>query len=60
MPHNFIINIDHDGNDTWIATGHGLGWASGDGYYAGLQEKPQWLTDVENAKTPTPVQVADH
>ncbi|MHB8970583.1 MAG: hypothetical protein ACYC3X_08005 [Pirellulaceae bacterium] len=44
VPHNFIINIDHDGNDTWIATGKGLGWASGSGYYAGLQENPQWLT----------------
>ena len=25
FPHNFIINIDHDGNDTWVATGQGSG-----------------------------------
>ena len=60
VPHNFIINIDHDGNDTWIATGHGLGWAIGDGYYAGLQEKPQWLADQGVTVTPAPAQVADH
>ena len=23
VPHNFIINLDHDGNDTWVATGKG-------------------------------------
>ncbi len=43
VPHNFIINIDHDGNDTWIATGKGLGWAIGEGYYPGLKANPEWL-----------------
>lgn len=37
VPHSFIINLDHDGHDTWVATGKGLGWAIGDGYYAGLK-----------------------
>ncbi|MHB0959827.1 MAG: ligand-binding sensor domain-containing protein [Pirellulaceae bacterium] len=62
VPHNFAINIDHDGNDTWIATGHGLGWAIGDGYYAGLQEKPEWLAEAEaeNAQKPATVLSADH
>ncbi len=60
VPHNFIINIDHDGNDTWIATGHGLGWAIGDGYYAGLQDQPQWLTDAEKSGTAPAVPAADH
>ena len=40
VPHSFIINLDHDGNDTWVATGKGLGWAIGDGYYAGLKKSP--------------------
>ena len=25
VPQNFAIYIDHDGNDTWVATGKGLG-----------------------------------
>ncbi len=45
VPQNFIIYINHDGNDTWVATGKGLGWAIGDGYYAGLKSNPTWLTE---------------
>ena len=37
VPHNFIINIDFDGNDVWVATAKGLGWAIGDGYYKGVK-----------------------
>ena len=43
VPHNFIIDIDHDGDDSWVATGKGLGWAIGDGYYPGLKKNPPWL-----------------
>ena len=43
VPQNFAIYIDHDGNDTWVATGKGLGWAIGEGYYAGLKSNPAWL-----------------
>jgi hypothetical protein len=43
VPHNFIINLDHDDHDTWVATGKGLGWAIGDDYYPGLKKSPQWL-----------------
>jgi len=43
VPQNFIIAIDHDGNDTWVGTGKGLGWAVGTGYYKGLKANPQWL-----------------
>jgi hypothetical protein len=50
VPHSFIINIDHDGNDTWVATGKGLGWAIGDGYYAGLKKTPDWLVRSEQEK----------
>ena len=27
------------------------GWAIGDGYYAGLQEKPAWLAGVNSVET---------
>lgn len=52
VPHNFIIDLNHDGNDTWVATGHGLAWASGDGYYAGLQSSPAWLQGVQSTEAP--------
>lgn len=42
VPHNFAINLDHDGHDTWIGTAKGLGWAIGEGYYAGLKKNPAW------------------
>jgi len=44
VPHNFLISIDVDGNDVWVGTGKGLGWAIGDGYYPGVRENPSWLT----------------
>jgi len=50
VPQNFAIYIDHDGNDTWVATGKGLGWAIGEGYYPGLQSNPAWLAEVEKDK----------
>ena len=43
VPHNFTIGMDIDGNDVWVATGKGLGWAIGDGYYPGVKESPVWL-----------------
>ena len=45
VPQNFIIYINHDGNDTWVATGKGLGWAIGEGYYAGLKSNATWLAE---------------
>ncbi len=46
-PHNFTIGLDVDGNDIWVATGKGLGWAIGDGYYPGVKENPAWLARKE-------------
>lgn len=40
VPHDFIIALDLDGNDAWVGTAKGLGWAIGDGYYPGLKERP--------------------
>lgn len=41
LPHNFIIAIDVDGPDVFVATAKGLAWGIGDGYYAGLRERPR-------------------
>jgi ligand-binding sensor domain-containing protein len=40
VPHNFEINMDIDGNDVWVATAKGLAWGIGEGYYAGLRDRP--------------------
>jgi ligand-binding sensor domain-containing protein len=37
VPHNFIINLDFDGDDVWVATGKGLGHARGTGRFPGLR-----------------------
>jgi hypothetical protein len=43
IPHNYVINCDVDGNDIWLATAKGLGWGIGEGYYAGLKDRPKTL-----------------
>ena len=55
VPHNFIISLDVDGNDVWVGTGKGLGWAIGNGYYAGVRENPDWIT----TKTKSAERLAD-
>ncbi len=50
VPQNFAIYIEHDGNDTWVATGKGLGWAIGEGYYPGLKPNPAWLVQVPQSQ----------
>jgi len=50
VPHSFIINLDHDGDDYWVATGKGLGWAIGEGYYPGLRKNPAWLVRSEKER----------
>jgi len=37
IPPNFIINLDLEGNDVFVATSKGLGVGIGDDYYAGLR-----------------------
>ena len=37
IPHNFIINLDLEGNDVFVATSKGLGVGIGEDYYAGLR-----------------------
>jgi len=40
VPHNYVLWVDIDGNDAWVGTSKGLGWAIGDGYYQGLRAGP--------------------
>src|SRR5271165_4695965 len=40
LPHNYILGLDIDGDDVWIATSHGLAWAIGKGYYPGVRKRP--------------------
>ena len=40
IPHNYVLWAEIDGNDVWIGTSKGLGWAIGEGYYPGLKAKP--------------------
>ena len=37
VPHNYVLWVELDGNDAWVGTSKGLGWAVGSGYYPGLQ-----------------------
>lgn len=39
LPHNHVLWVDIDGDDVWVGTSKGLGWASGSGYYKGLQAR---------------------
>ena len=50
VPHNFIISLDVDGNDLWVGTGKGLGWAIGEGYYPAVRENPNWLAPDRNIR----------
>jgi len=38
IPHNYVLWVEIDGNDAWVGTSKGLGWAIGPDYYAGLEE----------------------
>ena len=55
VPHNYILGLDIDGNDVWVATSKGLAWAVGNGYYPGVRARarldggPTNLASVANA-----------
>ncbi|OHB72366.1 MAG: regulator [Planctomycetes bacterium RBG_13_63_9] len=36
IPHNYVLWVEIDGNDAWVGTSKGLGWAIGTGYYERL------------------------
>jgi ligand-binding sensor domain-containing protein len=37
IPHNYALWVEFDGDDVWVGTSKGVGWASGSGYYEGLR-----------------------
>ncbi|MEE8451164.1 MAG: hypothetical protein V3R99_04585 [Thermoguttaceae bacterium] len=41
VPHNYILSVEFDGNDAWVATAKGLGHAVGKGYFQGLGEEDE-------------------
>ena len=49
-PHNYILGIDIDGNDVWVATSKGLGWAIGEGYYPGLKAAAEPAAEAGKAE----------
>jgi ligand-binding sensor domain-containing protein len=49
LPNNYILAIDVDDKDVFIATSKGLAWGSGADYYGGLKERPRQMTEVRRA-----------
>ena len=39
LPHNYILGLDIDGNDVWVATSKGLACAVGKDYYPGVRPR---------------------
>jgi len=39
LPHNYVLWVEIDGDDAWVGTSKGLGWAVGSGYYEGLKAR---------------------
>ena len=37
IPHNYALWVEFDGDDVWVGTSKGVGWAKGSGYYKGLR-----------------------
>lgn len=49
IPHNYTLWVEFDGNDAWVGTSKGVGWAIGSGYYKGLKDKS--IPTVGNVRT---------
>jgi len=49
IPHNYTLWVEFDGNDVWVGTSKGVGWAIGSGYFKGLKDKS--IPAAENVKT---------
>lgn len=49
VAHNFMIGVDFDGDDVWLATAHGLSHGIGKGYYPGVKKISEWQQAVEAA-----------
>jgi len=49
IPHNYALWVEFDGNDAWVGTSKGVGWAIGSGYYKGLKDKS--IPAIANVRT---------
>lgn len=49
VAHNFMIGVDFDGDDVWMATAHGLSHGIGKGYYPGVKRISEWQQAVAAA-----------
>lgn len=43
LPNNYVIALDVEDGDIFVGTAKGLAWGIGDGYYAGVKERPRKL-----------------
>jgi ligand-binding sensor domain-containing protein len=50
LPNNYVLAVDIDGDDVFVATAHGLAWGVGDGYYPGLRAEGAARQDVRRNK----------
>ena len=55
IPHNYVLWVDIDGNDAWVGTSKGLGWAVGSGYYPGLKPSTERQAKSQHKETTEPV-----
>lgn len=57
IAHNFIIGVDFDGDDVWVATAHGLSHGTGKGYYSGVKkdaDRPKAIAATIQEKATAP------
>ena len=49
IPHNYTLWVEFDGDDVWVGTSKGVGWAIGSEYYKGLQDR--FMHEAGNVRT---------
>ena len=52
LPHNYVLGVDFDGNDVWVATSKGLARGRGRGYYPRLAPPAKPPAVIADAPTP--------
>ena len=50
IPHNHTLWVELDGNDAWVGTSKGVGWAIGSGYYKQLKDRVGYKADIKAPK----------
>jgi ligand-binding sensor domain-containing protein len=59
IPHNYVLWATFDGNDAWVGTSKGLGWAIGGQYYQGLGPPSKQLVLGSASRPEEPPQQED-